>query len=363
MAGSLKKVIGVFQNWMAPAVDGGVNHVLPSIQKFWLPQLKWKRSEAISERGSMSARIIDGTAIAKEIQTEIAKEVAYLKEHKNIIPLLGVLLVGNNPASEIYVRKKREACDKVGIKTKLIHLFRDDNIPKDAQKQIEGIINRINCGIWEQGIGDVPHGVLVQLPLPKGVSDQVFSCISPLKDVDVLHPENIGLLVQGNPRFKPCTPHGIQQMLYRSGIPIAGQHVVVINRSNIVGKPLSSMLIQDNDDYANATVTVCHNRTPSERLRDITLTADIIIVAVGIPGFLKENMVRTGTTVIDVGITRIGNKILGDVDIGVREVAGAISCVPGGVGPVTCSMLLLNTVRAAVYQKIWGQLQVAHTRG
>jgi methylenetetrahydrofolate dehydrogenase (NADP+)/methenyltetrahydrofolate cyclohydrolase len=286
----------------------------------------------------MTAKIIDGSAIAAQIQQELKGEVAFFTEN-NVQPCLAVVLVGDNPASKVYVRKKREACEAVGIASKLITNI---NNHYDLMDELE-ILNRSK---------DV-HGILVQLPLPKDEWGddynlrEVFEGISPWKDVDVFHPENVGLLVQGRPRFHPCTPHGIQIMLARSGIQVKGKHVVVINRSNVVGKPLSSMLIQDCDEYANATVTVCHDSTPPEQLKQISRSADVVVVAVGIPGFLKADMVGKGAVVVDVGITRVNGKILGDADPGVREVAGWVTPVPGGVGPMTVTMLLVNTLKAA----------------
>jgi len=286
----------------------------------------------------VTARIIDGKAIAAQIQKELQGEVAFFTDH-NVQPCLAVVLVGDNPASKVYVQKKREACEAVGIASKLIT---DINNQYDLMDELEILARSKNV-----------HGVLIQLPLPKDEwgedyrLHEVFDNIPPLKDVDVFHPENVGLLVQGRPRFLPCTPHGIQIMLARSGIQVKGKHVVVINRSNIVGKPLSSMLIQDCDEYANATVTVCHDNTPPEQLKRITKEADIVVVAVGIPGFLKADMIGKGAVVVDVGITRIHGKIFGDAEQGVREVAGWITPVPGGVGPMTVTMLLVNTLKAA----------------
>jgi methylenetetrahydrofolate dehydrogenase (NADP+) / methenyltetrahydrofolate cyclohydrolase len=276
----------------------------------------------------MTAVILDGKAIAAEIQHELKQEI--LPRTK-----LAVILVGENPASKVYVQKKHEACKAIGIETVLYQ-------PADLYELLVTL-----DGLSEQnGV----HGILLQLPLPEeyqSVQHEIFARIDPMKDVDVFHPENIGLLVQGHPRFKPCTPHGIQQLLKRHGISVAGKHVVIMNRSDIVGKPLSSLLIQDNDDYANATVTVCHNRSDQEAMKCISASADIVVVAVGQPGFLTPDMVKPGATVIDVAINRIGEKkIVGDCDPAVRDVAGYITPVPGGVGPLTVAMLLHNTVLA-----------------
>lgn len=277
------------------------------------------------------AKIIDGKAIAAQIQQELKDEI--YKER--FVPRLDVVLVGNDPASQVYVQKKYEACHKVGISSVIHHL---DGTQDELYDKIEELNH---CGLT--------HGILVQLPLPGFDTNEVFNAIHPFKDVDVFHPTNVGLLVQGRPRFQPCTPHGIQVMLNRSGISVKGKHVVVINRSNIVGKPLSSMLIQDNDEFANATVTVCHNSTPPEQLASITRMADIVVVAVGIPNFLKADMLRPGAVVVDVGTTKVAGKLLGDADPTVWEVASYVTPVPGGVGPMTVAMLLVNTLQAARY--------------
>ena len=288
----------------------------------------------------MLAKIIDGKSIANKLQQSLKDEIAiFTKDYFQ--PRLAVILVGDDPASEIYVRKKREACVFVGIDSILIKEIANHN----------QLINRLNDLNDDVNI----HGILVQLPLPKDHWQEdklfeIFSTISPLKDVDVFNPENFGLLVQGRPRFLPCTPHGIQLMLKHSDLQVKGKHVVVISRSFVVGKPLSSMLIQDNDEFANATVTVCHDNTPFEQLANITRTADVIIVAVGIPGFLKEDMIKSGAVVIDVGISRVNNKVVGDVDQSVWNVAGYCSPVPGGCGPLTISCLLENTFKAAKLQ-------------
>ena len=283
----------------------------------------------------MNCKIIDGVAIAAEIKRELAKEVRLFTTNYGLPPGLAAIIVGKNPASEIYVSKKMQACHEVGIEPTSCH------IPAEEDALIQ-TISRLNK---RKEI----HGFILQLPLPAGMNPNKFlDLIDPFKDVDVFNPENVGLLVQHRPRFKPCTPHGIQVMLYRSGIQIAGKRVVVINRSLVVGKPLSSMLIQECEDFGNATVTVCHDKTPPDILKEITLSSDIIVVAVGKPGFLTENMVKKNAVVVDVGITRVGKKILGDVDFeGVSKVASAITKVPGGVGPLTICMLLENTLIAA----------------
>jgi len=285
----------------------------------------------------MECRLIDGNAIAADIRKELRQRVSEYKATTGITPTLVALMVGNNPASQIYVQKKIAACDEVGILAYRVEAEEDED---DLRTHIRRLNN-----------DDSVHGYILQLPLPPGWKpDRYFSDFNPYKDVDVFHPENVGLLVQGRPRFRPCTPHGIQVMLHRSGIKVAGKKVVVINRSNVVGKPLSSMLIQECEDYANATVTVCHDRTPPDLLKSVTQTADIVIVAVGKPGFLTPDMIRPGAGVVDVGISRVGNKVLGDADPGIRQVAGWLTPVPGGVGPMTVAMLLENTLAAAQLQ-------------
>lgn len=283
----------------------------------------------------MACRIIDGNAIAAQIRAEVKDGVEKFKRKTGITPTLVALVAGNDPASQIYVNKKIKACDEVGILSYRI----------STSSEIEDIRENI----FRLNSDDNVHGYILQLPLPNGIDPRQFFCIFDAhKDVDVFHPENVGMLVHGNPRFKPCTPHGIQQLLHRSGIQVAGKKVCIINRSNVVGKPLSSMLIQECDDYANATVTVCHDRTPPDLLRSVTKQADIVVVAVGKPNFLTVDMVKDGVIVIDVGVTRLGNKVVGDADFeGICKVAGAITKVPGGVGPMTVAMLLKNTLQAA----------------
>jgi methylenetetrahydrofolate dehydrogenase (NADP+)/methenyltetrahydrofolate cyclohydrolase len=281
----------------------------------------------------MECRIIDGVSIAADIRKELRRQISEFKHATGVTPTLVVLTVGNDPASQVYISKKIAACEEVGIYAYQIIANGEDDLYKHIQAQ-----------------NNYPsvHAYILQLPLPSGwKSDRYFSAFDPQKDVDVFHPENVGLLVQGRPRFKPCTPHGIIVMLHRSGIKVAGKNVVVINRSNVVGKPLSSMLIQECDEYANATVTVCHDRTPPSLLKSITQASDIVIVAVGKPGFLTPDMIKPGAGVVDVGITRIGSKVLGDASHDIRDVAGWLTPVPGGVGPMTVAMLLENTLAAA----------------
>lgn len=286
-------------------------------------------------------QILDGVAIAADICSEIKIEIANYK----VPPCLAVVLCSTDPASEIYVRKKQEACNRVGIQNFLIKPF-PDGIEKhlDPMADLISLIDRLNK---DQSV----HGILVQLPLPGPLETaRIFDAINPLKDVDVFSPTNVGLLLQGRPRFIPCTPQGIQELLTRSGVQIAGKQVAIINRSDIVGKPLSALLMQDHG-AANATVITCHDKTPPERLKQICLSSEIIVVAVGKPGFLTADMVSDGTVVIDVGINRLGKKIVGDVDFeAVSKKASWISTVPGGCGPCTVASLLKNVLIAQKYQ-------------
>lgn len=280
------------------------------------------------------ANLLKGMPLAENIKNQI-RTIIWVEK---LEPRLDVILVGNDPASEIYVKKKEEACKLVGIKS-VVHCFKSD--------EEEIVVDRIKLlGNWRES-----NGILVQLPLPVGWDDnKIFDAISPLKDVDVFNPENIGLLVQNRPRFLPPTPRGIRELIVGNGLSFFGQHVVVINRSNIIGKPLSSMLIQDNGDFANATVTVCHINTPPERLKRICLTADIIVVAVGIPNFLTADMVKENQVIIDVGINRVEGKVVGDAHPEIMDKVAYITPVPGGVGPLTVAMLLYNTLEAARLQ-------------
>jgi methylenetetrahydrofolate dehydrogenase (NADP+)/methenyltetrahydrofolate cyclohydrolase len=282
----------------------------------------------------MTCKLIDGNLIAKKLREKIKRDVEIFRQSTGITPRLGAILVGDDPASHLYISKKVDACVEVGIYSGVFE------IPPTKEAIYETL----------REANDDPEisGYILQLPLPKELDqNDFFSEIKPTKDVDVFHPENVGLLVQGKPRFKPCTPHAVQIMLHESGIQIAGKRVTIINRSNVIGKPLSSMMIQECDDYANATTTVCHDRTPPEMLKEICLQSDIVVVAVGKPGFLTFDFIKPGSAVIDVGITRQGKKVLGDVDEKVREVAGLVSPVPGGVGPVVVACLLQNTLKAA----------------
>ena len=282
----------------------------------------------------MPAKILDGKHLAQQIRSELAEEVIEFIQNNAVVPCLAAVLVGEDPASEVYVRNKRKACEAVGIESQL-HRMRADTSSDDLLK----LIAKLNKD------GEV-HGILVQLPLPPQIDkNRVVLAVSPVKDVDAFHPENVGRLVQGRPRFLPCTPQGVQQLLLRNGVEIAGRHVVILGRSEIVGRPLSIMLSQRGPS-GDATVTVCHSR--SRDLAAITRTADILIAAIGQPKFVTAEMVKPGATVVDVGINRTAEGVVGDVDFqAVAEVAGAISPVPGGVGPLTIAMLLRNTLAAA----------------
>lgn len=288
----------------------------------------------------MAAKIIDGKQIAADMQLEIKEEVAKLKQ-EGIVPGLGVILVGEDPASQSYVTAKERACENLGI-------YSDDNrLPADTtQQDLIALINRMNND-------PKINGILVQLPLPKHLDEgEVLLAISPDKDVDGFHPTNIGKMVAGQPSFLPCTPHGVIKLLQRNGVKIEGAHVVIVGRSNIVGKPIANMLIQKNET-GNATVTVCHTRTKD--LAHHTRQADIIIAAVGRPNTITADMVKDGAAVIDVGVNRVedatkkrGYRLAGDVDFeAVKEKASVITPVPGGVGPMTITMLLYNTVESA----------------
>jgi methylenetetrahydrofolate dehydrogenase (NADP+)/methenyltetrahydrofolate cyclohydrolase len=293
----------------------------------------------------MSARILDGAVLADQIRREVGLEAAALAA-KGIKPGLAVVLVGDNPASQLYVRSKGKACEEAGMHSETIRL------PATASEaELLHVVDRLNTD-------PAIHGFLIQLPLPKHISsDRVLLAIDPAKDVDGFHPVNVGKVVIGDPTgFKPATPFGVQQMLIRSGIETKGANVVVLGRSNIVGRPMMNLLIQDGPG-GNATVTICHSR--SRDLPSITRGADILVAAIGKPRFVTADMVKPGAVVIDVGINRVedasapkGYKIVGDVDYeAVSEVASAITPVPGGVGRMTIAMLLMNTLQAARQQR------------
>ena len=273
------------------------------------------------------------------MQAEIRDAVADFIENNGAVPRLDAVLVGENPASEVYIRNKREACGRVGIES---HLHR---LPADtSQDDLSALVTKLNKS------QDV-HGILIQLPLPKHLNEaRVLEGVSVWKDVDAFHPENVGRMVQGRPRFQPCTPSGIQELLHREGIAVSGQHVVVIGRSEIVGKPMAIMLGQKSSPWGesacNATVTLCHSRTTG--LASLTRQADIVIAAVGQPETITGDMIRPGAVVVDVGIHRTSAGLVGDVEAAsVREVASCLTPVPGGVGPLTVTLLLRNTLTAA----------------
>jgi methylenetetrahydrofolate dehydrogenase (NADP+) / methenyltetrahydrofolate cyclohydrolase len=288
----------------------------------------------------MTARILSGKDIAKEIRKELKEEIAELKEKHGIVPGLAVALVGEDPASQVYVGAKVKTCKNLGVNS--IEKRLPDNT---SEADLLALIDE-----WNKD-KDV-HGILVQLPLPKHIDEQkVLLSISPDKDVDGFHPTNVGKMLIGQPDFLPCTPHGCQQILMRSGIETEGKEVVVVGRSNIVGKPVAAILVQKAKG-ANATVTICHTRTKD--IKEHTLRAEILIAAAGVPKFITADMVKEGTVVIDVGVHRVGktesgkDKLCGDVDFEtVKEKASAITPVPGGVGPMTITMLMMNTVRSA----------------
>jgi methylenetetrahydrofolate dehydrogenase (NADP+)/methenyltetrahydrofolate cyclohydrolase len=282
----------------------------------------------------MPARLLDGKVLAQTMQAEIAVAVANRVAAGQSEPGLATILVGDDPASHVYVRNKRKACEQLGMLS--VH----HELPAStSQGELLAVIGRLNADA-------AVHGILVQLPLPKQIDEAaVIRSIDPRKDVDAFHPETVGLLTSGHPRFLPCTPHGIQQLLIRNGVKIEGSHVVIVGRSNIVGKPLALLLMQKWTG-GNATVTVAH--TSTRDLPTVTRSADIIVVAIGRAKMLTADMVRPGAVVVDVGMNRVDGKLCGDVDFdSVSRVAGAITPVPGGVGPMTITMLLHNTLKAA----------------
>jgi methylenetetrahydrofolate dehydrogenase (NADP+)/methenyltetrahydrofolate cyclohydrolase len=279
-----------------------------------------------------TAVIIDGRKIAEQTRAEHAAGARALLASHGVVPHLAAVLAGDDPASAVYVRNKQLACQKAGMKSTLHRLP-----ASTSQSELLDLVARLNAD------RDV-HGILVQLPLPKGIdATRVLGAIDPAKDVDAFHPQNVGLLQQGRPRFVPCTPAGVMRMLEVAGIATSGKHAVVIGRSDIVGKPMATLLSQKGTD---ATVTICHSRT--QDIGAYARSADILVAALGIPQFVKGDMIKPGAVVIDVGINRVGDKLVGDVDFAAASrVAGAITPVPGGVGPMTIAMLLGNTLKAA----------------
>lgn len=284
----------------------------------------------------MTARLLEGKVFAAKLKEEAGKKAQELKAKYGITPGLAVIIVGENPASQVYVRNKHKACTELGFYSEGVELP-----ATTTREELLAEIQRLNND-------EKIHGILVQLPLPKELQPyeaEVLEAINPLKDVDGFHPVNVGRLVTGQKALVPCTPHGCLRMLELAEIPVEGANAVIIGRSNIVGKPMLHLLLGK-----NATVTICHSRT--KNLAEITRQADILVAAVGKAGFVTADMVKPGAAVIDVGINRIDpKKLVGDVDFeAVKEVAGAITPVPGGVGLLTIAMLMQNTVEAARLQ-------------
>jgi methylenetetrahydrofolate dehydrogenase (NADP+)/methenyltetrahydrofolate cyclohydrolase len=289
----------------------------------------------------MAAKLIDGNAIAARIRGELELEIRALKDRRGVSPGLAVVLVGENPASQQYVKNKNKAAHEIGIYSE------QHNLPKETpEAELLALVARLNAD-------PKIHGILVQLPLPRHIDEKkVLLLIDPEKDVDGFHPMNLGRMMVGDPAYLPCTPHGVVKMLAYSGVKTSGAHVVVVGRSNIVGKPVANMLVQKAEN-ADATVTICHSRTRD--LPAVTRQADILIAAIGQPEFVTAEMVKPEAVVIDVGVNRVedpsspkGFRWVGDVRFEeVAAKASAISPVPGGVGPMTITMLLYNTVESA----------------
>ncbi len=287
----------------------------------------------------MTARLILGKEVSESIYSELRERIGKLKA-EGIVPGLAVVLVGEDPASQVYVRMKGKKCEELGMHSVTIVL------PESTtEAELLAKVNELNAD-------DSIHGFLVQLPLPKHINeDTIINAIDPKKDADCFHPENVGRMLIGDPSFLPATPAGVQQMLIRSGVETSGKHVVVVGRSNIVGKPMAAMMVQKGKG-ADSTVTVVHSRT--QNLPEITRQADILIVAIGKARFITKDMVKEGAVVIDVGTNRVpdpaaknGSRLVGDVDFeNVKEIASAITPVPGGVGPMTICMLMANAVKA-----------------
>ena len=289
----------------------------------------------------MRARIIDGKQIGEAMRADLKPQIDALRA-QGVTPGLAVVLVGENPASQVYVRMKGKACQALGMHSETVTLSAETSEP-----DLLAVIDRLNADAKI-------HGMLVQLPLPKQINEtRVLHRILPAKDVDGFHPENVGKVSIGDPSgFRPATPYGVQQMLVRAGVETAGAHVVIVGRSNIVGRPMASLLLHKGQG-ADATVTVCHSRTRD--IGAVTRLADVLIVAMGKPEFVRGDMIRPGAAVVDVGVNRVddaatdkGYRLVGDVAFDeAAEVASAITPVPGGVGPMTITMLLYNTVQAA----------------
>ena len=277
------------------------------------------------------ANIINGKEISAQIRAEISEKVKEYNERTGKLPGLAVVIVGENPASQVYVRNKKKACEQVGFNSWVYEM------PESTtQEELNALVDKLNN---DENV----HGILVQLPLPKHLNEEeIILRIKPEKDVDAFHPYNVGRITIGNPKFLPCTPAGIMELLHRSNIEISGKECVVIGRSNIVGKPMALLLLSE-----NGTVTVCHSKTRD--LKEVCRRADILVVAIGKADFVTADMVKEGAVVIDVGMNRNAEgKLTGDVDFeSVSQVASYITPVPGGVGPMTITMLLQNTLRAA----------------
>ena len=277
------------------------------------------------------AELINGKEISAQIRAEIARDTAEFKEKTGVTPGLAVVIVGNDPASQVYVRNKHKASLEVGFRSDVYELPAET-----TQDELNALIDRLNA---DDGI----HGILVQLPLPKHLSeDDVILRIDPKKDVDAFHPENVGRIMIGEYHYLPCTPAGVMQLLHRSGVSISGKKCVVVGRSNIVGKPMAMLLLHE-----SGTVTVCHSRT--QNLKEECLKADILVVAIGKADFITGDMIKEGAVVIDVGMNRRADgKLTGDVDFeSAEEKASKITPVPGGVGPMTIAMLMRNTLTSA----------------
>ena len=277
------------------------------------------------------AKLIDGKKISAAVRAEIAEETKKFTEEHGFAPGLTVIIVGQDPASQVYVRNKKRACEEVGFASRVIEMP-ENTTEKELLSVIDGLVK-----------DDMVHGILVQLPLPKHISeDAVLRAIPPHKDVDAFHAENVGKIMIGDFEFLPCTPAGVMELLRYEGVDLAGKECVVVGRSNIVGKPMAMLLL-----HSNGTVTICHSRT--KNLAEVTRRADILVVAVGRANFITADMVKEGAVVIDVGMNRNAEgKLCGDVDFAaVESVASMITPVPGGVGPMTITMLLKNTLTAA----------------
>lgn len=300
----------------------------------------------------MTAQILDGKETARLLREALRVEVELWRAEGGPQPTLAAVLIGDDPASQVYVRNKERACGQVGMASRLIR--RADTT---STSELLDALHELNQD-------SQVNGILVQLPLPRGIDTQrVLDAVAPCKDVDAFCPENVGLLVQGRPRFLPCTPHGVVNLLAHYNIELAGKHVVVVGRSEIVGKPLANMLVQRDigfgPKFANATVTICHSQ--SADLASLTRQADVLIAAVGRPCLITADMVKPGAVVVDVGINRVDEKLVGDVDFaGVSKIASFITPVPGGVGPLTIAMLLRNNFTACKLQHTAGDATIAN---